>query len=74
MIKLVKSQMTKLVIPDLGHHEDWIIVGIGDASNRSNNDIFAVSGYVILIVNKKTNASTVIDWPRKKSKEWSIQA
>ena len=66
MTKMIKNQSSKLVIPDMGDSNDWIIVGVGDASNRTNGDVYAIAGYVILLVNKKTSAATVIDWSSKK--------
>ena len=37
--KTVKNQSSKLVIPDMGDSNDWIIVRVGDASNRTNGDV-----------------------------------
>ena len=53
--KRVKEQSTELTLPNIGEVEDWILVGVKDASNKSVNRIFAVGGFVIMLVNKHTN-------------------
>ena len=66
MLKLAKEQSTKIVIPDMGDIKDWILVGVADASHKSKNELFSVAGHVILLVNAKTNAATVLHWTSRK--------
>ena len=65
-IKRVKEQPTELTLPDIGEIEDWILVGVTDASNKTVNHVFAVGGFVIMIVNKKTSRAAVLTWSSKK--------
>ena len=53
-------------MPDIGDIEDWILVGVTDASNKSVSQLFAVGGYVIMLVNKVTNRAAVLTWASKK--------
>ena len=55
-----------MILPNLGNSEDWLLVGISDASNKSRNEIFSVGGHVIMIVNNKTEAAAVLHWSSKK--------
>ena len=47
-----KADKNELIIPNLGDIEDWLLVGISDASNKSTNEIFSVGRHVIMLVNK----------------------
>ena len=55
-----------MVIPDMGSESDWILLGVSDASHKSKNELFSVAGHVILLVNRKTNAATVLHWASRK--------
>ena len=66
MIKKAKEEPTDLIIPNIGKIEDWILVGISDASNKSASEVFSVGGHVVMIVNKVTSAAAVIYWGSKK--------
>ena len=62
-VKLIiraKAESTDLTIPNLGNSEDWFLVGISDASNKTRNKIFSMVGHVIVIVNNKTEVAAVI--------------
>ena len=65
-IKRVKEESTELTLPDIGDIDDWILVGVTDASNKSLNNVFSVGGYVIMLVNKKTSRASVLTWSSKK--------
>ena len=64
--KRIKEEDTILTLPNIGDLEDWILVGVTDASNKSVNQVFAVGGYVIMLVNRKTNKAAVLTWSSKK--------
>ena len=66
MVKRVKEEETNITLPDIGDIEDWILVGVTDASNKSVSQLFAVGGYVIMLVNKVTNRAAVLTWASKK--------
>ena len=62
----VKEEEINITLPDIGDIEDWILVGVTDASNKSVSQLFAVGGYVIMLVNKVTNRAAVLTWASKK--------
>ena len=66
MAKRVKEEETIMTLPNIGKIEDWILVGVTDASNKSVNHVFAVGGYVIMLVNKETSRAAVLTWSSKK--------
>ena len=66
LIRKAKEETSKMIIPNIGPMEEWTIVAISDASNKSSTNVFSVSGYVIMIVNKHTNAAAVLTWSSKK--------
>ena len=66
IMKHLKEESTTLTIPDIGEPEDWILLGVTDASNKSVRQVFAVSGHVIMLVNKRTNKAAVLTWSSKK--------
>ena len=66
IVKRVKEEETILTLPDIGDIEDWILVGVTDASNKSVSQLFAVGGYVIMLVNKTTSRAAVLTWSSKK--------
>ena len=66
MIRKVKDESTTLTLPDIGDIDDWILVGVTDASNKTASQIFAVGGFVVMLVNKITNRSAVLTWSSKK--------
>ena len=66
MIRKVKDETTILTLPDIGDINDWILVGVTDASNKTACQIFAVGGFVVMLVNKITNRAAVLTWSSKK--------
>ena len=66
MIRKVKEEPTNLTLPDIGDINDWILVGVTDASNKTVNQVFACGGFVIMLVNKHTSRSAVLTWSSKK--------
>ena len=66
LINRAKVESTEMIIPNLGDIQDWLIVGISDASNKSASEIFSVGGHVVMIVNKNTEAAAVVHWSSKK--------
>ena len=66
LLKQAKLESTRYVIPDIGKEEDWILLGVTDASNKSSGSLFPVGGFVILLVNKITNAASILFWSSKK--------
>ena len=66
MVKRVKEEETNITLPDIGDIEDWILVGVTDANNKSVSQLCAVGGYVIMLVNKVTNRAAVLTWVSKK--------
>ena len=66
IVKRIKQEDTTMTLPDIGNIEDWILVGVTDASNKSVNNVFAVGGYVIMLVNKATSRAAVLTWSSKK--------
>ena len=65
-INRAKQESTELTLPDIGEIDDWILVGVTDASNKTVNNVFAVGGFVIMLVNKKTSRAAVLTWNSKK--------
>ena len=66
IVKRIKQEDTTMTLPDIGDIENWILVGVTDASNKSVNNVFAVGGYVIMLVNKATSRAAVLTWSSKK--------
>ena len=66
LITRAKAESSAMIIPNLGDMQDWLIVGISDASNKSASEIFSVGGHVVMIINKNTEAAAVIHWSSKK--------
>ena len=66
LLKKAKEESSKMLIPNIGAMEDWTLVAVSDASNKSASNMFSVGGYVIMLVNKKTNAAAVLTWSSKK--------
>merc|ERR1712101_19937 len=66
IIKKVKEESNKIVIPNLGEPEDWILAGVVDASHRTSGNLFAVGGHVVMLINKSTGAASTIHWESKR--------
>ena len=66
LIKRAKEDTTEIVIPDIGQPEEWILVGVVDASHRTGGNLFAVGGHVLMLQNKNTQAAAVLHWASKK--------
>ena len=66
LLKKAKIDRSGMIIPNLGDIQDWLIVGISDASNKSASEVFSVGGHVVMIVNKNTEAAAVLHWSSKK--------
>ena len=66
IIKKVKEESNKIVIPNLGEPEDWILAGVVDASHRTSGSLFTVGGHVVMLINKNTRAASTIHWASKR--------
>ena len=66
LIREAKEETTEIIIPNIGEPEDWILVGVVDASHRTSGNLFAVGGHVVMLLNKHTMATAVIHWASKK--------
>ena len=66
LLRRVKEEDTRLTLPNIEEIEDWILVGVTDASKKSANEVFSVGGYVIMLVNKVTSRASVLTWSSKK--------
>ena len=66
LLKKAREESTEIVIPDIGLPEEWILVGVADASHRKGAELLAVGGHVILLMNKFTEATAVLHWSSKK--------
>ena len=66
LIRRAKEDTTEIVIPNIGQPEEWILVGVVDASHRTSGNLFAVGGHVVLLLNKHTKAAAVLHWSSKK--------
>ena len=63
----LKATSTKMIIPDLGEIEDWVLVGHGDAGIKSLPDkMTSCGGQVILLCNRVTDKCCVLLWRSKK--------
>ena len=56
----IKQDSNKIVFPNLGGPEDWILAGIVDASRRTFGNLFDVDGQVIMLINEKNRAAFTI--------------
>ena len=66
LIRRAKSESTECLIPNIGKPEEWILVGVSDASNKTSNNVFAVGGHVVLLVNRVTQAASILHHTSKK--------
>ena len=66
LLKLAKQEPTKFVIPNLGNVEDWLLVGISDASYKTSAQSLAIAGHIIMLVNKHSGAASVLHWSSQK--------
>ena len=66
LLKLAKQEPTKFVIPNLGNVEDWLLVGISDASYKTSAQNLAIAGHIIMLVNKHSGAASVLHWSSQK--------
>ena len=66
LVRKVKRDTTEFVIPNIGDMENWILVGISDAATKKVNNLFSVSGQIVMLVNKVTNKASVLFWASKK--------
>ena len=63
----LKSTSTKMMIPNLGDVENWVLVGHGDAGIKSLPDkMTSCGGQVILLCNSETDKCCVLLWRSKK--------
>ena len=56
LIRKLKEIPRNNIIPDLGEPEDWVIVGVVNASHRTTGNVSAIRGHVVTLVNKYTKA------------------
>ena len=62
-LKKMKLDGTKMLFASLGHTQDWVLQGFGDAGFKSLPDkVSSCCGYVILLSNRKTGVTSVLDW------------
>ena len=66
MLKKAKQETTETIVPNLGDIKDWILVGVSDASNKTNGNIFSIGGHVVMLVNKFTSAASIIHYSSKR--------
>ena len=66
LIRKAKDETTEIVIPNIGQPEEWILVGVVDASHRTSGNLFAVGGHVVMLLNKVNQAAAVLHWSSKK--------
>ena len=66
IIKKIKQDSNKIVIPNLGEPEDWILAGVVDASHKTSGNLFAVGGHVVMLINKRNRAASTIHWESKR--------
>merc|ERR1712090_84812 len=60
ILTIVRSKKSKIIFRKIGEKEDLCLIGITDASYSTTDN--AVSGIIILIGNRKTNAVLPIYW------------
>ena len=67
-IALLKSEEdSEMRYPNMGEVNEWVLVGFGDAGIKSMPDkMTSISGQVILLCNKVTGATAVLNWRSKK--------
>ena len=66
LLKSAKQESTKFVIPNLGDINEWILVGISDASHKKEGSNLAVAGHIVMLVNKTTHAASILHWSSQK--------
>ena len=66
LINKAREEPSIVAVPNIGQIEEWTIVAISDASTKKYNNIFAVGGYVVMLVNKITGAAVTLLWSSKK--------
>ena len=66
LMKRAKEESTEVSIPNIGEPEDWLLVGVADASHRKGAELFAVGGHVLILMNKHSQAASVLHWSSKK--------
>ena len=66
LMKKAKEESTEVSIPNIGEPEDWLLVGVADASHRKGAELFAVGGHVLILMNKHSQAASVLHWSSKK--------
>ena len=66
LVKKIKRESNYFFIPNIGKIDEWIIIGISDAATKKVNNLFSVSGQIVMLVNNKTNNASVLFWASKK--------
>ena len=66
LLQKVKRVSTKIIIPDMGDNQDWILVAYSDAATKKIDNAFSVAGHIVFLVNKATNQATTLTWSSKK--------
>ena len=66
VVKKIKQDSNRIIIPNLGEPEDWILAGIVDASHRTSGNLFSLGGHVVMLINKRNRAASTIHWESKK--------
>ena len=66
LLRQAREETTEVAIPNIGEPEDWLLVGVADASHRKGAEMMAVGGHVVILMNKNTHAASVLHWSSKK--------
>ena len=66
LIKKAREESTEVVVPNIGKPEDWLLIGVADASHKRTSETMAVGGHTVILMNKATHAASVLHWSSKK--------
>lgn len=67
VLGMLKGRKAQILFPDLGNPSMWLLMCYSDASlGNINNGVDSVGGHFVLLVNKQTGRSAVLDWQSNK--------
>ena len=67
IVLLKAEEGSPMKYPNMGNVNDWVLLGFGDAGIKSMPDkMTSIGGYVVLLYNRMTNATAVLNWRSKK--------
>ena len=67
IVLLKAEEGSQMKYPNMGNINDWVLLGFGDAGIKSMPDkMTSIGGYVVLLYNRMTNATAVLNWRSKK--------